>query len=219
MSFPWSKVDSVLLDMDGTLLDLHFDTHFWLHHVPVRFGEKHGLSFDDAKSELLGRYERMLGTLEWYSVDYWAGELDMDIAALKEEVRHLIAIHPRVEEFLARLRETGKRVALVTNAHHKSLGLKMRETGLEGYFDAVLCAHDFGLPKEKPDFWQRLRSVEPFDPQRTLLVDDSLPVLRSAQTYGIAHLRAIRRPDTRQPEKNTEEFVALESFEDIMPGE
>jgi putative hydrolase of the HAD superfamily len=94
----------------------------------------------------------------------------------------------------------------------------MRETGLEGYFDAVLCAHDFGLPKENPAFWPRLQKVFPFDASRTLLVDDSLPVLRSARAHGIAHLRAIRRPDSRQPEKDGEEFIALESFDDIMPG-
>jgi len=215
--FPWNEVSSVLLDMDGTLLDLHFDTHFWLHHVPTHYGEKNKLSFDDAKSELLGRYERMMGTMEWYSVDYWAGELSLDIAALKEEVAHLIDIHPRVPEFLSRLRQAGKRTALVTNAHHKSLGLKMRRTGLESYFDAVICAHDLGLPKEDPGFWDKLQQVEPFDRERTLLVDDSLPVLRSARGYGIEYLRAIRKPDTRQPEKDTEEFEALESFEDIMP--
>lgn len=211
-------MDTVLLDMDGTLLDLHFDTHFWLHHVPVRYGEKHGLSYEDARANLLGRYERMLGTMEWYSVDYWAGELDLDIASLKEEVAHLIDIHPRVPEFLSRLRQAGKRAILVTNAHRISLDLKMRRTGLEEYFDAVICAHDFGIPKEHGEFWGRLQQVEPFVAARTLLVDDSLPVLRSARDYGIAFLRAVRRPDTRQPEKETEEFAALDSFDDIMPS-
>src|SRR5690606_507131 len=28
-SLPWNQIDTVLLDMDGTLLDLHFDNHFW----------------------------------------------------------------------------------------------------------------------------------------------------------------------------------------------
>ncbi|MEO1576619.1 MAG: HAD family hydrolase, partial [Pseudomonadota bacterium] len=30
----WSDIDNVLLDMDGTLLDLNFDTVFWLQVVP-----------------------------------------------------------------------------------------------------------------------------------------------------------------------------------------
>ncbi|HBT55971.1 MAG TPA: haloacid dehalogenase, partial [Pseudomonas sp.] len=31
----WNAIDTVLLDMDGTLLDLHFDNHFWLEHMPA----------------------------------------------------------------------------------------------------------------------------------------------------------------------------------------
>ena len=29
----WRDIDTVLLDMDGTLLDLHYDNHFWLEPV------------------------------------------------------------------------------------------------------------------------------------------------------------------------------------------
>ena len=43
-SLPWSDIDTVLLDMDGTLLDLHFDNHFWLEHLPQRYAELHGVS-------------------------------------------------------------------------------------------------------------------------------------------------------------------------------
>ncbi len=214
----WSAIDTVLLDMDGTLLDLHFDNHFWLEHVPRRYGEKHGLSLDDAKAALRVRYERITGTMQWYCVDHWTRDLALDIARLKEEVAHLIAVHPHVTDFLAAVRASGRRAVLVTNAHHKSLALKMRHTGLEGHLDAVLCAHDFGVPKEHPDFWRRLREKEDFDPARTLLVDDSLPVLRSARGYGIAHLLGVRRPDSTLPEKDVEEFEAIGSFRDILPG-
>ena len=39
----WQRIDTVFLDMDGTLLDLNFDTYFWMEHVPRRFSEKHGV--------------------------------------------------------------------------------------------------------------------------------------------------------------------------------
>jgi HAD superfamily hydrolase (TIGR01509 family) len=213
----WNQIDTVFLDMDGTLLDLHFDNHFWLEHVPLRYAEKHGLSREAARDALAPRYHRVVGTMDWYCVDYWTRELELDIAWLKEEVEHLIAVHPHVIEFLAALRGSRLRTVLVTNAHHKSLALKMRKTRLDGYFDAVICAHDIGVPKKHPEFWGKLQSVERFDPARTLLVDDSLPVLRSARDYGIGHLLAVHRPDTQLPAKDVAEFDAIHDFLEIIP--
>ena len=213
----WDRIDTVLLDMDGTLLDLHYDNHFWQVHVPARYAEHHGLDPVVARDECFRRYNAKSGTLEWYCVDYWSDQLQLDIVQLKEEVAHLIAIHPDVPEFLAQARAAGKRVALVTNAHHKSLTLKMQRTGLGVHFNAIHTSHRFGLAKEHPAFWAALRVEEPFEPGRTLLVDDSLPVLRSAQGYGIAHLLAVYQPDTRLPEKDVGEFSAIRRFAEIMP--
>ncbi len=214
---PWSEIDTVLLDMDGTLLDLHFDNHFWQVYVPEKFAEQQGLSQSEAHDECFRRYNAKAGTLDWYCVDYWTEALNLDIALLKEELAHLIQIHPDVPEFLTGAKAAGKRVVLVTNAHHKSLNLKMRRTGLEGYFDAIHSSHSFGIAKESPAFWAALRRVEPFDPARTLLADDSLPVLRSAAGYGIRHLLAIRQPDTKMPAKDTGEFLAIQRFSEVMP--
>jgi len=215
----WNAIDTVFLDMDGTLLDLHYDNHFWLHHVPERFAEKHGIELDEAHRHLMTRYQRVAGTMQWYCVDYWTTELGLDIERLKQEVAHLIAVHPHVVPFLQWVRASGRRVVLVTNAHHKSLALKMEKTGLGRHFDVLICAHSLGMPKEHPSFWGELQARETFDPAKTLLIDDSLPVLRSARDYGIAHLLAVFQPDTRQPRKNVEEFAAIEDFAQITPSE
>ena len=213
----WSLIDNVLLDMDGTLLDLNFDNYFWLHHVPLRFAEKHEMSIDSAKSTLFPKFRKMEGKIEWYCVDYWSETLGLDIAQLKAEIDHLIAIHPYVIEFLDQLRDKGKHSALVTNAHHKSLMLKMDKTALHHHLDEVVCAHDFGMPKEEIRFWDKLKQRVDFDPERTLFIDDSLAVLRSARDYGIRHLLAVHKPDSQNPVKDVEEFEAIHSFQDIMP--
>jgi HAD superfamily hydrolase (TIGR01509 family) len=213
----WHAIRTVLLDMDGTLLDLHFDNHFWLEHMPRRYAELRGLGLPEAREILLPLYRQVEGTMDWYCLDYWSQKLDMDVAALKEEVDHLIAVHPYVVDFLGAVRQSGRRAVLVTNAHMKSLRLKMQRTQLEDHLDAVYCAHDFGRPKEDPQFWSLLKAVEPFEEASTLLIDDSLPVLRSAREHGIAQLLCVHRPDSRAPDKDVGDFQAIRSFRDIMP--
>jgi putative hydrolase of the HAD superfamily len=213
----WDDVDTLLLDMDGTLLDLHYDNHFWLEHVPRRYSEVRGLPYETARQELMARYKKAEGTLDWYCVDYWTRELGLDISMLKEEVDHLIAVHPHVLEFLHAVRALKKRVVLVTNAHGKAIALKFRRTQLGGHFDTVVCSHDLHVPKEHTGFWQKLQALHPFDKNRALLVDDSLPVLRAARDHGVAQLLAVRQPDSRLPEKDVGEFQAIRSFKEIMP--
>lgn len=208
----WHDIDTVLLDMDGTLLDLHFDNHFWQAHLPRSYASARGLGHAAARDELMARYHARAGTLEWYSVDFWETELELDIMRLKEEVAHLIAVHPAVVDFLAWLRRANKRVVMATNAHHKALTLKMAKTGLEPHFDAIVSSHSLGCAKEVRCFWERMQTIEPFDPERTLLVDDSLPVLDAARDYGIRHLLAVRTPDTQQPPKDTRGYRAIDSF-------
>jgi putative hydrolase of the HAD superfamily len=212
----WHKINTVFLDMDGTLLDLHFDNHFWLKHLPQRYAEQYELSLDIAKATLFNRYKAMLGKLEWYCVDYWSKQLNMDIIKLKEEVAHLIAIHPDVIPFLSALRQYNKRIVLLTNAHHKSLSLKMQRTKIAQHFDRIISAHSIGLPKEQIEFWQKLQTIEAFKPAETLLIDDSLPVLRSATHYGINSV-GIYQPDSQLPPKEMAEFQTIRNFKNIMP--
>lgn len=213
----WNEIDSVFLDMDGTLLDLHFDNHFWLEHVPQRYAEKHGLSRQEALDRLIPRFKSIEGTINWYCVDHWTKELDLDIALLKEEIQHLIQVHPYVTEFLDNLKRAGKRRVLVTNAHQKSLDLKMKNTPLAGLLDHVISAHQLGIPKEEQEFWGKLKTLEDYDPQRTILIDDNLVALNSAKEYGIKHLLAIYKPDSQADLKDVGDFQAIHSFLEIMP--
>ena len=217
LRLPWADIDTVLLDMDGTLLDLHFDNHFWLRHVPDAIARRDGISSESALEALRERYRRVQGSLQWYCIDHWSAELGLPISELKEEVSHFIRIQPFAFDFLVAARQAHKRLILVTNAHVASLALKLRRTSLGSYLDDIVVSHDLGLPKEALGFWLRLHSLIPFDPARTLLVDDSLPVLRSAQAYGIAYLLAVSEPDSRQGPRPTDEFAAIRNFSEILP--
>lgn len=217
MLVDWNRIHTVLLDMDGTLLDLYFDNYFWQHYVVEQFARRRNTTFSEAENFLHARFAAEQGTLNWYCLDYWSDELDLDIAALKYDIRHLIRPRDSTLAFLEALKRHHAKVLLVTNAHPRSLSLKMQETGLGEYFDALVSSHEVGLPKEDPAFWPALAAVHPFDPGTALLIDDSLPVLHSARIAGVAVLLSIARPDSRGAPRNTAPFPALESFEDILP--
>ncbi|WP_109513812.1 GMP/IMP nucleotidase [Pseudomonas ovata] len=217
-ALPWSEIDTVLLDMDGTLLDLHFDEHFWLHHLPQRYAELHGISLAMAWLEIKPLFVDHAGTLNWYCLDFWSRELKLPIRELKQEVAHLIALRPDAETFLAALQSAGKQVIMITNAHRDSLSLKMERIELAPYFERLISSHDYGFPKENQQFWDALHADTAFDPARSLFIDDTLPILRSARTYGIAHLLAVSEPDSSKGPKDTEEFAAVEDYRVLIEG-
>lgn len=216
MVFPWQDISWVLLDMDGTLLDKHFDDYFWETLVPDEYARKKGLPLALAKDLVYARYQREEGTLNWTDIDFWSRELNLDIPALKESIRHLIEVHPDAEEFLQFLRQQGKKVALVTNAHYKTLNLKMNHVGLLDYFDEVISSFDLGSPKEDLRFWEILQEKLSFNPDHTLLVDDNAEVLDSARRYGIKYLLFKAKSSSQQDPESHPDFSSIESFLELM---
>lgn len=212
----WQEIDTVLLDMDGTLLDLHFDNFFWLEHLPKRYAEIHQLDHAAAALQLQQQISARQGTLEWYCLEHWSNALKLDIRSLKEEIKHKIQIRPHVETWLNRLREHDKKLVLITNAHPQSLSLKLEVTAIDRWLDIVISSHEFKQPKEAQDFWRQLKEREQFDPERTLFVDDTPRVLDSAQRYGIRHLLCIHQPDS-MTERTVEGYPAVHHFDEIMP--
>jgi HAD superfamily hydrolase (TIGR01509 family) len=216
MAFSWPEIAWVLLDMDGTLLDKHFDDYFWESLVPEQYALRQGLALADARDLVFARYKKQEGTLNWTDIDFWSRELDLDIPSLKEGIRHLIEVHPDTEEFLRFLREQGKQVALVTNAHYKTLSLKMNHVGLLDYFDEVVSSFDLGAPKEDLRFWEILQQRLGFDPARALLVDDNAEALAAARVFGIKYPYFKAKSSSRQEAESHPDFPSIESFHELM---
>jgi 5'-nucleotidase len=212
----WQEIDTVLLDMDGTLLDRHFDDYFWTDFVPENYALENNLSLEEAREKLHNRFEALRGTLDWTDLDFWSRELGLDIPALKVQVAALIDIHPYVIDFLVFCREKGRKIHLITNAHRKTLEIKMGKVAITNHFDRIVCAGEVGLAKEEPAFWEKLEKILPYDRQRTLLADDTEAVLDSAHHYGLKHLIFMARPSSRAAVSYSATYPSIIYFKDLL---
>lgn len=212
----WSQIDTVLLDMDGTLLDLRFDNWFWQELIPEHYARANGLSAERTQEILRAKFLASMGTLDWYCIDFWSRELGLDVRRIKLSVHEQVRFLPGAVGFLAALGRLGKRRVLVTNAHPDALAIKDERVDLRAHLEALYSSHPLGFPKEDPRFWPRLQAREPFDAQRTLFIDDSLPVLRAAVDFGIREVRAVRHPDSGRGAKATDDFPAIDGVAQLI---
>lgn len=215
-NIPLKDIKYVLLDMDGTLLDLYFDDYFWKHLVPEKYAEKHDITFGKAQDYLYKTYKHHEKTLNWCDIDFWSKELKLDIPALKEQIRHLIEVHPHVIDFLKMLRKEKKKIFLLTNAHYKTVNIKFKKTAIGEYFDSVLCSFDVGHPKEYLEFWEKAEKKLGFKKEESLFIDDTEDVLKTAKEYGIKYLLFKAHANSKAEHGKSTHFQSITDFRQLM---
>lgn len=213
---PWQAIDDVLLDMDGTLLDLAFDNHFWQRLLPQRYALRHGMTEEAARLALAPHFERTLGTLDWYCIDFWHRQTGVDVGALKREFAHDVRLLPETTPFLEALRQRDKRLWLVTNAHPDTLAIKLERAPIAHYFDRIVSSHELSAPKEHADFWTGLRARHPFNPERAVLIDDSEAVLAAGDRFGVGHVVAASWPDRGRPAREGLPYPAIRVLTELL---
>lgn len=211
----WTEVDHVLLDMDGTLLDLAFDNDFWGQRIHEKYASMHDISVEQTVAKFEPLFKRVAGTLSWYSTDFWSQQYGYSIIEHSRAYAVGIRWLPFAKEFLHALRESNVRSTIVTNAHPDIVRLKHEITGITDLVDRTISSHTLGHAKESPNFWRQLQAELKFRPASTLFFDDSPAVLSAAIDFGIERSIAICHPDSTRPKRIPMSPLAVNNFEQL----
>ena len=214
----WGRIDDVLMDMDGTLLDRHFDNFFFEEELPRRYASLHGLSFEASRERLMAMYRAVEGELAWTDLQYWSERVGIDVVAMHRELQHLIGFLPGAEDFLKAVRIKGKRITVLTNAHEAGVAVKSAKTGLDRYVDRIVDAFEVGYLKMRSEYWPACRTLVGFDPGRSLYVDDDEACLVAAKQYGLAAIIHSAKSSSQLPPTRSPRFTSIEHLPALLNG-
>lgn len=210
-------LSAVLLDMDGTLLDLHFDEQVWSHALPRRIAARTGMAAEEARLHVAQTIAREKGNLRWYCLDHWSEVFGISLHEVEAEQSMLIRMRPGTRNFLEHLKAREIPCILATNAHPRSLKLKLARTGMAALFSGIRSSHEYGAPKEHAVFWDALRAEFHFEPEHSLFVDDNETVLHAAKAWGVGELYGVVQPSSSGARKHYVDFPAVDALEELNP--
>jgi HAD superfamily hydrolase (TIGR01509 family) len=206
---------TLLFDLDGTLLDQRFDNIFWNETVPRVIASQQDSSLEECKDKVYAYYKKVYGTLDWYSSDFWSKTFNINIKSLTYQERGKISLHEGSRSLLDSLAQSGRKLFLVTNAHPDILSIKLDITGLSSYFQAIFSSHNIGHAKEDFLFWKKLISITGIEPKEAVLIDDNLAVLDQANIFGIGKCIAITQPDSSLIPIKVHNYISIQSVADL----
>ena len=205
----------MLVDMDGVILDNTYDNNFWQNQIPGVISKNKNISFEDAKRLAVQIFNYKKNTKDWYDVDYWSNMLNVDIEAEKRSSISFdrIQLYEGVTETLNKLKNNF-RLILITNAHRKTLNIKLEKYDLNPYFENMICAHELHYVKENIQLWYMLKSRFKLDYTKTLLIEDTINNIKVGLSAGIS--QAVYLGDENY--EDSKKILKLSSINDIFPA-
>ncbi|MGD8417654.1 MAG: phosphoglycolate phosphatase [Pseudomonadales bacterium] len=207
-----------LFDLDGTLIDTAPDINAALNHVLARHGQetvdialtRHWIGHG-AKAVIEQALARQGGSVE---------ALDALLEHFLDHYRAHIADHsrpyPAVVETLEHLRQSGARLAVVTNKRTDLTRPLLAALDLDRLFDAVVCGDTAPSPKPAADPALFACKALRVSPQEVLFVGDSEPDVSCARAAGCPVVVVRDGYNHGIPATRLGADAVIESFHDLV---
>ncbi len=213
----WSAIDTVLLDMDGTLIDRHHEDMFWHGILPKAYARKNKMTLKQAEDFLFKLYaSKGPKSLEWGSAALWEKDLKIGFRSLRRKIVPYIKLHPHTLEFLKFLKRNKKTVYLVTAADPSDVDIEVAHTKIGKYIDEIFTTFDFGATKHYPIFWKRFQKKIKFDSKRTMLAEDNENIARVASKFGIRYVIFKSKASSKKPPKIPKGLFCVHHFDELI---
>lgn len=176
--------DAAIFDLDGTLLD---SMDVW-EEIDLRFLERRGLTAPaNYVAEICSRSfeEAALYTIQLFHLSESVPAIvrEWNEMALYEYAHH-VKLQPYAEEYLSRLEERGVRLAIATGLPERLYKPCLVHCGVWDRFEVICSTDQAGRGKAFPDVFALACQKLGCAPRRCLVLDDTLPAVRSAKQLG-----------------------------------
>lgn len=175
-------LDCVIFDVDGTLTrtnDLIFAS---FNHVTKKY-----LKREYAPSEIIplfGPPEE--GALAQVFPSELVGKAMDDLCTFYEQEHDARAsLHEGIRAVLTMIRMRKGRAAVFTGKGRRTTEITLRKLGIEEYFDLIVSGNDVLHHKPDPEGIRRILSAFSVDPDRAVMVGDTLGDLRASRGAGV----------------------------------
>lgn len=177
---------AAIFDLDGTLLD---SMGVW-DQVDIDFLGRRGIAVpDDYMNKVSAMQFRQIAeyTIARFDLPDTPEQLMQEWDEMaRVAYSTVVEAKPYAVEYLARLRESGARLAVATSLPPMLREPAMTHVGIDRFFDEVVSVDDAGdVGKDRPDIYLLAARRLGVEPQECTVFEDLLAGMRSAKSVGM----------------------------------